>query len=83
MYLTYNELPTLINVHCIDKSGKEISVFSANPKRIFGYDEIILSTGCSATTSDFVFRSTIDFEVISINTQFVSTKIVLNSVWFP
>ena len=42
-YFTYTELPTLINVHCIDKSGKEISVVSGNPKRIVRYNEITLN----------------------------------------
>ena len=41
-YLTYDEVLTLINVHCIDRSGKAISVFSGNARRIVGYNHTYL-----------------------------------------
>lgn len=63
----------------MDKSGKEIN-FSILHKENLCYNEINRSTGCSATTLNFCFRSRIDFEPISIKAQLSSTRIDLKTL---
>lgn len=79
-FLTYNKEATLLSIHCIDSTGKESSLFFGHPKRISGYNEIRLGTGCSASTKQYVFRTALSFDEVETKIKFVKVRVDMKSI---